>query len=359
MYITNNSFESKFITPIELHEWINDWFYIGLSFDYGSSKLFIVIKSFSSVRSEIKSHVNLDFVNFKLQPGFEIILGGIESKNSNNFSGILYDWNFATYYMETSLEFGYLMGAQTDIYQSNGIWLGTDFSFENGQLELYGKESSLKTIMNTKLKKRLNSQINELNSKDAISKGIFGINLFSGESINISSFKLSTRNEILKDLINSSKITFGIKKFLVYLNFSFTGVIGDEMKLLTSSNYPSINSFSISIVERAKEDSYKQFLENGVNIIFTEQNKSSQYSYDSSRNLPKVLKLEIKTSNSKIYTFLSPIQISSGKQYKVMIGFFIYKPNIIRAFFEYENQFIFSHEESDLHFEFNNINVLN
>lgn len=305
----------------------------------------------------MKSFGIVDFVNFKFKKGIEVILGGIEQKNSNNFLGILYDWNFATFYMENPLEFGYMMGSQTNIYENNGIWFGTQFSFIDGKLQIFGKEENVDISINEKLKERLELQTDKLNSKEYINQNIYGINLFRGETITLSSVKLFTLNNSIKEILTSQNISFGIRKFIMYLNFSYKEIIGDEMKLITSSKFPSMNTFSISLVEKAKENSYKKFLENGVNVILASENISSSYNYDSSRNSPKVLKLDIRTNNGKIFTFLSPIQILPNKQYKLMIGFFVYKPDVIRAYFEYKNQFIFSHEESDLGFDFSNTNV--
>jgi hypothetical protein len=160
---------------------------------------------------------------------------------------------------------------------------------------------------------------------------------------------------IEKPLDSSS--SFNIRKFILYLNFSYKEIVGDELKIFSSSNPNAENGFYVSLVEKAKEDFFKQFFSDGINVLPANFNFDREYTYDSTQNKPKVLKLHVIASNGKKLTFVSPIQIKPETQYRVTIGFFSYPPGIIRVFFQFENRFIFTHEEGDLDFIFSDQEV--
>ena len=130
--------ESKLLIPIELKQWVNEWIFLGLSLDYASGSLFVYVKSFSSLGNEMKSLERLSFGDFKLKNQYEIVLGGFEQKNFQNFKGALYDWNLSTFYLGTVTEFVYLLTGKSALFDSGGMLFWTDFSISNSKFVTNG-----------------------------------------------------------------------------------------------------------------------------------------------------------------------------------------------------------------------------
>lgn len=441
--------ESKLLIPIELKQWVNEWIFLGLSLDYASGSLFVYVKSFSSLGNEMKSLERLSFGDFKLKNQYEIVLGGIEQKNFQNFKGALYDWNLSTFYLGTVTEFVYLLTGKSALFDSGGMLFWTDFSISNSKFvtngfyrthifnsnelqnkidngitinenqrrrsnrikntntslkkntyksrileriiknqkkkskPLYFQKSKSRSLSSknylqyTKEKKRffssfskqefpliVNKTIPFTNSEEFLKEKVFGSRFSFKDSMTLTNLLLGTNNipqiqtitpGVEKPLNSSS--SFFVKKFMLYLNFSFKEIVGDELIIFSSENPFSENGFYVSLVEKAKEDFYKQFLSDGVQVMPANHTFQNEYTYDSSQNKPKVLKLHVTAGNGKKLTFISPIQITPERQYRVTIGFFSYPPDIIRAFFQFENRFIFTHEAGDLDFTFSDQQV--
>jgi hypothetical protein len=416
------------LIPIELKQWISDWIFLGLSFDYAAGNLFISVKSFSSLGNEMKTLERLNFGDFKLRPNYQIVIGGIEKQNYQNFKGVLYDWNMTTFYMDTLTEFAYILTGKTTSFVSQGILFATDFALSSNKFVSRGLYSTNITAsnelqnkiingisipdevtgidLNTRLVweniKKTKSSINPYeerilsdgnirytknkqpyfssfsqnplntfskiipftNSEEYLKQKVFGARFQFKDSMTVSGLLLATNNipqiEVITPGIEkplNSSSSFFIKKMLVYLDFSYREIVGDELIIFSSSNPNSQNGFYISLVEKAKEDFFKEFFSDGVHVLPAGHVYESSYTYDSSQNKPKVLKLHLTLNDGKKFTFVSPIQIRPDIQYRVTIGFISYPPSIVRAFFQYESKFILTHEEGNLDFVFSDQEV--
>lgn len=423
---------SKLLIPIELKQWISDWIFLGLSLDYGSSNLFIFVKSFSSLGNEMKSLEKLNFGDFQLQPNYEIVIGGIEKQNYQNFKGVLYDWNLATFYMGTITEFSYMLTGKSKTFDANGILFATDLGLASNRFVTWGayttsistspelqdkiqtgisvpepanrlsqnlrtdqqqdkeqfsrKQASKETKFNPFSSQTRSAQTHLRRTRDnrpffssfsghegsglaktsafsntpeQIEAQVYGAQFKFKDWMTISGLLLGSSNTPQVEVISpgiekpqNSTSAFAVKKFLLYINFSFKEIVGDELILFSSSSPNAPNGFYVSLVEKAKEDFFKQFFEDGIHVLPANFNFEGTYTYDSSQKKPKVLKLHLTTNDNKKLTFVSPIQIRPQVQYRVTIGFVTYPPSTIRAFFQYENKFVFTHEEANLEFVF-------
>lgn len=447
--------------PIELKQWVNEWIFLGLSLDYASGSMFIFVKSFSSLGNEMKTVEKISFGDFKLKDQYEIVMGGIERKNYQNFKGALFDWNLSTFYLGTVTEFVYLITGKSSVFSANGVLFGSDFSLSGGKFvskgfyktkisntpELQSKinngvqiEGRVRRVLSTKGQnfmssneypfsnfRSTNPKYNEsesiptlnrsnnkfttqnrilsestqvtsthikytqnnkpyfssfqeathfnkprtfsktipfTNSKEYIQQKVYGARFSFKDSMTLTGLLLGSNNipqiEVItpgvEKPINSAS-SFYIKKFVIFLNFSFKEIVGDELIIFSSASPNSENGFYVSLVEKAKEEFYKQFFSDGIQVLPANYVFPNQYTYDSSQNKPKVLKLHVTASNGKKLTFISPINIIPERQYRVTLGFYSYPPGILRVFFQFENKFIFTHEEGDLDFIFSDQEV--
>jgi hypothetical protein len=422
---------SKLLIPIELKQWISDWIFLGLSLDYASGNLFIFVKSFSSLGNEMKTLEKLNFGDFKLRTKYEIVIGGIEKQNYQNFKGVLFDWNLSTFYMGTITEFSYMLTGKTATFISDGILFATEFALSSNKfvsrglytthistsselqskivngIEIPDTESGLdqnsrlvwENIKKTKssfnpykFNQRILSEDSNIhytkenkpyfssfktnpystfaktipfsNSPEYLKENVFGARFAFQDSMTLSGLLLATNNSSQVEVISpgiekplNSSSSFYIKKFLIYLDFSYKEIVGDELIIFSSSNPNAPNGFYISLVEKSKEDFFKQFFSDGIHVLPANFVFETTYTYDSSQNKPKILKLHVTANDGKKLTFVSPIQIRPETQYQVTIGFYSYPPSIIRAFFQYENKFVFTHEEGNLDFIFSDQEV--
>lgn len=380
----------------------------------------------------MKSLEKLNFGDFRLQPKYEIVIGGIEKQNYQNFKGVLFDWNLSTFYMGTITEFSYMLTGKSTTFGANGMLFATDFGLSSQKFQSWGSFSTYLTtspdlqnkiengisvsdestgleqnppfhrqnakktsaqndssesdkatfnpfdppITNSHLHRTRNNlsffssfpvhsqsglakTIAFTNSPEQIKAKVFGAQFKFKDWMSLSGLQLGTSNSPQVEVISpgiekpqNSTSAFAVKKFLLYLNFSYKEIVGVELILFSSSSPHAPNGFYVSLVEKAKEDFFKQFFEDGIHVLPANFNSDSTYTYDSSQKKPKVLKLHLTTNDGKKLTFLSPIQIRPQVEYRVTIGFVTYPPNTIRAFFQYENKFVFTHEEANLEFVF-------
>lgn len=349
------------------------------------------IKSFTAVGNETKTTEALNYPDFKLLSNYEVVVGGIEKKNYQNFKGVLYDWNLSTIYLSTLTEFSYLLSGSAESFKYAGNWINSNFEIQNNKIISYGmipssfinnptlqskieqgidssnQSTNMKSAQNNKSSRLLqNNSMNKIsytNSEEQIKKNIYGLRYYFKDYTKINQLNLETANNPETEILTlnaekgSDQNPFKIGRFLLYINFSFEEIIGEELILFSSSNPKSKNGFYISLVEKQKEDFSKSFSSDGVNVLPTNIIPASNYSYDSSLNKPKVIKLQIISENDKTFTFISPINIPPNKQHRLTIGFFVYSPHIIRAFYQYEKKFLFTHEEADLPFNFSDEDV--
>ena len=139
---------------------------------------------------------------------------------------------------------------------------------------------------------------------------------------------------------------------LFNFNFSFKEIINDELVLFASKDPREAGGFFISLVEKSKEDFYKKFKSDNVHVINADVTYSQTYTYDSSLRKPKVLKLQLTSENNKILTFISPVAIQPDKQYRLIMGFLTYPPDIMRGYFQVDGKVMMSFEEGDIKFTF-------
>ena len=400
--------EEKILVPIDLKLWVDEWIYLGLSFDYSAGNFFIFVKSFSSLGNEQSSVQKLSFPSLELKPKYELVVGGIEKQNFQNFEGILYDWNMSTFYLDNIIQFAYILSGKASSFGSDGNLFQSQFALSGGSFESSG-EFSAGLIPSIELAKKMKEglqieddtqstnnktnqrvvqnnrdlvsgksgldsriEINPLftnqkanrtielsNSPEMLKSGAFGLRFGQKDWIDVTGINLRSANDpsVSVTTPGSEKgadktSTFSVRSFFLYLNFSFKEIINDELIIFSSKNPRQEGGFFISLVEKSKEDFYKKFKSDNVHVINADVVYSQTYTYDSSLRKPKVLKLELVSENNKILTFISPVAIHPDTQYRLVMGFLVYPPDIIRGYFQLEEKVMMSFEEGDIRFSF-------
>jgi hypothetical protein len=323
------------------------WRFWALTLDYEEKRGKFFFKEYDLLDEKLHDITNITYGDLALNSDYQVILGGDPNNAELTFTGYLADVGLMTTYYD-KLEFVYLINPPARTFAYRGNLLATDFS----QLKLahttfrsWGKNSEVSQNINASLIEKLEELKTEKDSLEQF--GGSGIKVSAGDSASYEHVDLSW---------DSGSV---INTLYINLDFSFNGEFPVDFNILAYGNANSPNSFKISLVEENSELARKQFTDKRISLINLNQ-ELPEYVYNSTLKNPRVLKLELVTSNGKLLTYLGKEIITEQEQHQITLGIIQHTPEVLRFYYSNSKKlFSLTLEHGGLPFtlEKNNLNL--